>query len=509
MRALGVHQGLAPVLDVVRDPRWGRVEECISEDPYLVGTLGTAYVRGLQAAGVIATLKHFVGYSASQAGRNFAPVHAGPREVADVLLVPFEMAVLDGGARSVMHSYAEIDGVPVAADPAPAHRCCCATGGGSTARSSPTTSASRSCTPCTASPATSATRPARRSPPASTSSCPPATPTSAPLAAAVARRPGRRRLGRPGGAAGRCGRRRSSGLLDATFDDAPPDEQVDLDRPEHRAIAARLAEESVVLLSNDGILPLAAPGAGRGRRPQRRPRRGAVRLLLLRQPRAAHSTRARARHRRPDGRSRRCAPSCRTPRSLYARGLRGRRRRPDRDRRGRRGRRAPPTSPCVVVGDQAGLFGRGTVGEGCDRDDLELPGVQRRARRGGARHRHAGRARPAHRAARTRSAGRSTRCAAVVQAFFPGEEGGRGRRRACSPAGSTRPAGCRSACRGRPARSRTRYLHPRARRGVDGEQPRHRARRCRSGTGCRYTTFAHERLAGARPRGRHRGRRSA
>src|SRR5215469_11073422 len=117
MRTLGVHQGLAPVLDVVRDPRWGRVEECISEDPYLVGTLGTAYVRGLQAQGVHATLKHFVGYSASRAGRNFAPVHAGPREVADILLVPFEMAILDGNARSVMHSYAEIDGVPVAADP--------------------------------------------------------------------------------------------------------------------------------------------------------------------------------------------------------------------------------------------------------------------------------------------------------------------------------------------------------------------------------------------------------
>ncbi len=117
MRALGIHQGLAPVLDVIRDPRWGRVEECISEDPYLVGTVGSSYVRGLQSAGVHATLKHFVGYSASQAGRNFAPVHAGPRELADVLLVPFEMAVLDGGARSVMHSYAEIDGLPVAADP--------------------------------------------------------------------------------------------------------------------------------------------------------------------------------------------------------------------------------------------------------------------------------------------------------------------------------------------------------------------------------------------------------
>src|SRR5215475_373562 len=117
MHALGVHQGLAPVLDVIRDPRWGRVEECIAEDPYLVGTIGTSYVQGVQSQGVHATLKHFVGYSNSRAGRNFAPVHAGAREVADVLLVPFEMAILDGNARSVMSSYTEIDGVPVAADP--------------------------------------------------------------------------------------------------------------------------------------------------------------------------------------------------------------------------------------------------------------------------------------------------------------------------------------------------------------------------------------------------------
>ena len=86
MRQLGIHQGLAPVLDVIRDPRWGRVDECISEDPYVVGTIGTAYVRGLQDAGVHATLKHFVGYSASQGGRNHAPVQAGSREIQDVLL---------------------------------------------------------------------------------------------------------------------------------------------------------------------------------------------------------------------------------------------------------------------------------------------------------------------------------------------------------------------------------------------------------------------------------------
>ena len=68
MAALGVHQGLSPVLDVVRDYRWGRVEETIGEDPYLVAMLGAAYVRGLQSAGVIATLKHFAGYSASRGG---------------------------------------------------------------------------------------------------------------------------------------------------------------------------------------------------------------------------------------------------------------------------------------------------------------------------------------------------------------------------------------------------------------------------------------------------------
>ncbi|GAA2343037.1 beta-glucosidase [Dactylosporangium salmoneum] len=115
MRRLGIHQGLAPVLDVARDLRWGRVEETIGEDPHLVGTIGAAYVDGLQAAGVVATLKHFVGYSTSRAGRNLAPVSIGHRELRDVLLPPFEMA-LAAGARSVMNSYTDVDNVPVAAD---------------------------------------------------------------------------------------------------------------------------------------------------------------------------------------------------------------------------------------------------------------------------------------------------------------------------------------------------------------------------------------------------------
>ncbi|MFC8080994.1 glycoside hydrolase family 3 protein, partial [Streptomyces sp. NPDC057307] len=116
MRSVGLHQGLAPVLDVVRDARWGRVEETIGEDPYLVGTIATAYVQGLESTGLVATLKHFAGYSASRAGRNLAPVSMGIRERADVILLPFEMAVRESGARSVMHAYTDTDGIPGAAD---------------------------------------------------------------------------------------------------------------------------------------------------------------------------------------------------------------------------------------------------------------------------------------------------------------------------------------------------------------------------------------------------------
>ena len=144
MRRLGIHQGLAPVLDVARDLRWGRVEETIGEDPYLVGTIGSAYVAGVQSAGVVATLKHFVGLLRLAGGRNLAPVSIGPREIADVLLPPFEMA-LRAGAGSVMNSYTDIDGVPVAADPAAAHRPAARHATASPEPSSPTTSRWPSC----------------------------------------------------------------------------------------------------------------------------------------------------------------------------------------------------------------------------------------------------------------------------------------------------------------------------------------------------------------------------
>ncbi len=117
MAAVGVHQGLSPVVDVVRDYRWGRVEETIGEDPYLVGVLGTAYVRGLQSTGVIATLKHFAGYSASRSGRNHGPVSMGRRELLDIILPAFEMPVALGQVGSVMNSYSDIDGVPAGGDP--------------------------------------------------------------------------------------------------------------------------------------------------------------------------------------------------------------------------------------------------------------------------------------------------------------------------------------------------------------------------------------------------------
>ena len=118
MLKMGVHQGLSPVLDVTRDYRWGRVEETMGEDPHLVGELAVAYVRGLQDSGVHATLKHFAGYAASQAGRNHAPVSMGPRALEDTVFPPFERAVREAGVKSVMNSYADVDGEA----PAGSHR---------------------------------------------------------------------------------------------------------------------------------------------------------------------------------------------------------------------------------------------------------------------------------------------------------------------------------------------------------------------------------------------------
>ena len=111
---IGCHQGLAPVLDVSRDVRWGRTEETFGEDPYLVGVLGTRYVKGLQGEQrqLLATLKHYVGHSFSEGARNHAPVHLGFRELNDVFMLPFEMAVKQADAGSVMPAYHDIDNEP-------------------------------------------------------------------------------------------------------------------------------------------------------------------------------------------------------------------------------------------------------------------------------------------------------------------------------------------------------------------------------------------------------------
>lgn len=118
MRAVGAHQGLSPVLDVSRDPRWGRVEETFGEDPLLAAQMGVAYVRGLQGKdgreGVLATGKHFVGHGISEAGMNCTPVHLGPRELRDVFLAPFEAAIREASLACMMNAYSELDGAVVA-----------------------------------------------------------------------------------------------------------------------------------------------------------------------------------------------------------------------------------------------------------------------------------------------------------------------------------------------------------------------------------------------------------
>ncbi len=122
MRAVGAHQGLAPVLDVARDPRWGRLEETFGEDPLLVSQFGVAYIQGLQGTslkdgGVMATGKHFVGYGMSQAGLNCAPVHIGPRDLRETYIGPFQAAIRDAGVHTIMNAYPELDGDLVAASP--------------------------------------------------------------------------------------------------------------------------------------------------------------------------------------------------------------------------------------------------------------------------------------------------------------------------------------------------------------------------------------------------------
>ncbi len=118
MMAVGARHALAPVLDVARDPRWGRVEESYGEDPVLSGIIGTAYVQGLQTSdlqhGVAATGKHFLGYAMSEGGRNWGPVQCGPRELREVYADPFAAVIRNAGLATIMNSYASVDGLPCA-----------------------------------------------------------------------------------------------------------------------------------------------------------------------------------------------------------------------------------------------------------------------------------------------------------------------------------------------------------------------------------------------------------
>lgn len=448
MRALGIHQGLAPVLDVIRDARWGRVDECIAEDPLVVGTLGSAYVRGLQSEGVHATLKHFVGYSASRAGRNHAPVHAGRREIEDVLLPPFEMVLREGGARSVMNSYTDIDGVPVAADES------LLTGilrdrwgfDGVVVSDYFAVDFLRSMHRV----AEDAAHAARLAIGAGIDVELPSPDAYTTLADQV--RDGRLPEEVLDRAVGRVlAQKEELGLLDADFSTPPP--AADLDSPAHRDIARRLAEESVVLLSNDGLLPLdpvAAPriaviGPNADSAEALMGCYSFVNHVLAHHPEVpagiALPTVLESLPAQFPGAVITHSPGCGVEAA---------------DRSGIAAAVAEAASAdvaIVVVGDRAGLFGRGTVGEGNDVESLELPGVQRELveatvatgtpviliaitgrpyaldwalpPRAGATGATAGLGAVNSEAPESgTSTTAGARPAAVLQAFFPGEEGG-------------------------------------------------------------------------------------
>ncbi len=372
MRAAGVHQGLAPVLDVTRDYRWGRTEETIGEDPYLVGLVGAAYVRGLESTGVVATLKHFAGYSASRAGRNLAPVSMGPAELADVILPPFEVALRHGGARSVMHSYAEIDGVPAAADEWLLTDLLRGRWGfrGTVVADYFGVAFLQSLHGVAGSRGEAAGLALRAGVDVE---LPSVDAYGAPLLAAL--RDGTVDAGLVDRALRRVLEQKAElGLLDEDWDPTPPaGDAVTLDDPVSQDVALRLARASVVLLENrDGVLPL-APGA-----------RVAVVGPLADDAMAmlgCYTFPAHVGAQHPDVPMGVDVPSVlaalreRLGDVPTARGC-------DVESDDRSGFDAAVAAArdadvvVVAVGDRAGLFGRGTSGEGCDATDLHLPGQQ-------------------------------------------------------------------------------------------------------------------------------------
>ncbi|GAA0965950.1 beta-glucosidase [Frigoribacterium faeni] len=456
MRELGVHQGLAPVLDVIRDPRWGRVDECIAEDPYVVGTIGTAYVRGLQSAGVHATLKHFVGYSASTAGRNHAPAPIGPRFVEDVLLPPFEMAVLDGGVRSVMNSYAEIDGVPVAGTPEYLTDVLRRRWGfDGVVVSDYFSVAFLQMMHAVAGDRGEAAALALEA--GIDVELPTGDAYLEPLADRV--RAGRVDEALVDRAVLRVlAEKEDLGLLDETFETAPPT-VFELDSAEHRAVARRLAEESIVLLTNDGVLPLAGPSSIAVIGPNGDSGEALMGCYSFVNHVLAHHPGVPSGIELPtvaDG-MRAELPAAEI---VVAHGC-------DVEGDDRSGIAAAveiareAEVAVVVVGDRAGLFGRGTVGEGNDVESLELPGVQRElveavVATGTPVVLVVLSGRPY---AVDWAVSGSAAPAAVVQAFFPGEEGGNAL--AAVLAGGVEPTGHLPVSMPRSAGAQPfSYLHP-------------------------------------------------
>ncbi|HBM69814.1 MAG TPA: hypothetical protein DD377_00090 [Firmicutes bacterium] len=116
IRALGFNKVYAPNLDLFRDPRWGRCEENISEDPLLLAKMASCIVKGIQEEKVMATVKHYIGYSSPESGLNLSPMHMGEREIREFFLPSFASSI-EAGAMGVMTCYNVMDGVPVTISP--------------------------------------------------------------------------------------------------------------------------------------------------------------------------------------------------------------------------------------------------------------------------------------------------------------------------------------------------------------------------------------------------------
>lgn len=366
MRSVGVHQGLAPVLDVVRDARWGRVEECIAEDPVLVGLVACAYIRGLQGddlrTGIAACAKHFAGHSFSEGGRNLAPAHVGPREFEDVFLLPFEMAVKLAKVRSVMNAYQDNDGLPAAASAELLTSLLRDRWGfeGIVVSDYFSVAFLHALHGVAADKADAAAQALHAGIDIELPNpdCYPLLKPSAELDLAVSRV---------------LALKEELGLFESS---AAPDGPIDLDPPAARSLARTIAEQSIVLLSNDGVLPLADPPPA---------------SLALIGPNAASGPSLLGNYTFPVHLGGRYREALDVPLVVTVEdGLRAAL--PDTtivveqgcavigdDRSGFDAAVAAARVAdvaVVVVGDQSGNFGQGTSGEGTDANDLSLPGVQ-------------------------------------------------------------------------------------------------------------------------------------